>query len=285
MERTVYGWQTAGVCDRLTSMLLLHCVAQKTGRKSLWHWVANQNCNCPFHNLFETDLIKVSENTFVLNGMTIGEGCGSFTGNEVIQRAEQYSAYRVLLLQDGYFGHNFDRLDQVIRPSREVNRLVTQFMEWNWRNKMIGVHVRRTDRRDCGLPSLERYFAALDEVLGVTDAGIFLSSDDPTVVDRFVDRYCSRVSVYPVRSYDRNRSCAILDAVVSLYLLRKTHGVIGSDVSGYSICAGWDCGLINLSPDKCDNFSWSREALTFKSPTAITPYSDVVTHKVVLRLC
>jgi hypothetical protein len=129
--------------------------------------------------------------------MTIGEGWGSFTGNEVIQRAEQYSAYRVLL-QYGYFGLNFDGLDQVIRPSREVDRLVTQFMEWNWRDKMIGVHVRRTDRRDCGLPSLERYFAALDGVLGVTDAGIVLSSDDPTVVDRFVDRYCRRVSVFPV---------------------------------------------------------------------------------------
>ncbi len=73
-----------------------------------------------------------------------------------------------------------------------------------------------------------------------------------------------------------------MDAVVSLYLLRKTHGVIGSDVSGYSICAGWDCGLINLPPDKCYNFSWSRDALTFKSPTVITPFlSDVATHKLV----
>src|SRR5260221_6252582 len=117
-------------------------------------------------------------------------------------------------------------------------------MEWNWRDKMIGVHVRGTDRRDCGLPSMERYFGALDRLLCVTDAGIFLTSDEPPVLNQFVDRYTSRVSVYPVCSYDRNCSCAIVDAVVSLYLLRKTHGVIGSDGSGYSICAGWDCGLI-----------------------------------------
>jgi hypothetical protein len=123
---------------------------------------------------------------------------------------------------------------------------------------------------------LERYFAALDEVLGVTDAGIFLSSDDPTVIDKFINRYCSRVSVYPVCSYNRNSPCAIVDAVVSLYLLRKTHGIIGSNVSGYSICAGWDCGLINLPPDRCCNFSWSRDALTFKSPTAITPFNSEV---------
>jgi len=97
MERIVYGWQTAGVCDRLTAMLLIHCVAQKTGRKPLWHWVTNRNC-------------------------------------------------------DGYFGHNFDGLDQVIRPCKAVDRLVTQFMEWNWRDKMIGVHIRRTDRSDCGPP-------------------------------------------------------------------------------------------------------------------------------------
>jgi hypothetical protein len=35
MERIVYGWQTVGVCDRWTAMLVLHSVAQKTGRKSL----------------------------------------------------------------------------------------------------------------------------------------------------------------------------------------------------------------------------------------------------------
>jgi hypothetical protein len=41
-------------------------------------------------------------------------------------------------------------------------------------------HIRRTDRSDCGPPSSERYFAALDQLLGVTDVGIFLSSDDPS---------------------------------------------------------------------------------------------------------
>jgi hypothetical protein len=275
MERIVYGWQTAGVCDRLTAMLLIHCVAQKTGRKPLWHWVTNRNCNCPFHNLFETDFIEVSESTFGLNGVMIGEGFESFTGNEVIRRAEQCSAYQVLLLRDGYFGHNFDGLDQVIRPCKAVDRLVTQFMEWNWRDKMIGVHIRRTDRSDCGPPSSERYFAALDQLLGVTDAGIFLSSDDPSAIDLFANRYCSRVSVYPVRSYDRNSSCAIVDAVVSLYLLRKTHGIIGSDVSGYSICAGWDCGLINLRGDKCYNYSWSGETLSFKSPFWTSPGAGI----------
>jgi hypothetical protein len=266
MERIVYGWQTGGVCDRLTAMLLLHAVARKTGRKALWHWVANRNCNCLFHRLFETDTIEVSENTFGLNGVTIGEGWGLLNANAVIRRADQNMEDRVLLLRDGYFGHNFDGLDQIIRPGREVGRLVTQFMESNWRDKMIGVHVRRTDRTDCGLPSLERYLEALDGALDATDAGIFLSTDDHTVTDQLADRYRNRLAVYPVRSYDRNDSCAIVDAVASLYLLRNTHGVIGSSVSGYSICAGWDCGLINLPPETCYNFSWSGDPLTFNSP-------------------
>jgi len=132
MEPIVYGWQTYGVCDRLTAMLLLYSIAQKTGRKALWHWVANHNCNSPFHRLFETDGIEVSEDTF--------------------------------------------------------------------------------------------------------------------------------------SSYDRNNANAIVDAVASLYLLRNTHGIIGSSVSGYSICAGWDCGFINLPPDRCYNFSWSGDTLAFKPP-------------------
>jgi hypothetical protein len=266
MERIVYGWQTCGVCDRLTAMLLLYSIAQRTGRKALWHWVANHNCNCPFHSLFVTDVIEVSEDTFGLDGGTIGEGWGCCSANEVIQRAEQETDCRVLLLRDGYFGHNFEGLDEIIRPCREVDQRVTEFMELNWSDKMIGVHVRRADRNDCGLPSLERYFAALDGVLCVADAGIFLSSDDPTVVDQFAERYRRRVSVYPVSSYERNSACAIVDAVASLYLLRNTDGIIGSSVSGYSICAGWDCGLINLPADRCYNYSWSGDILAFKPP-------------------
>lgn len=266
MEPIVYGWQTCGVCDRLTAMLLLYCVAQKTGRKALWHWVANHNCNSPFHRLFETDRIEVSEDTFGLDGVTIGEGWGSCSAVEVMRRAQQAAECQVLLLRDGYFGHNFEGLDEIIRPCREVDRRVAQFMEWNWSDKMIGVHVRRADRTDCGLPSVEQYFAALDGLLCVADAGIFLSSDDPNVVDRFAKRYCRRVSAYPVSSYDRNNASAIVDAVASLYLLRNTDGIIGSSVSGYSICGGWDCGLINLPPDRCYNFSWSGDTLAFKPP-------------------
>jgi hypothetical protein len=266
MERIVYGWQTCGVCDRLTSMLLLYSIAQKTGRKALWHWVANHHCNAPFHSLFETDVIEVSEDTFGLDGVTIGEGWGCYSAFEVIQRAEQETERQVLLLRDGYFGHNFEGLDEIIRPCRAVDRRVTRFMEQNWSDKMIGVHVRRADRSDCGPPSVEQYFAALDGVLRVADAGIFLSSDDPTVVDQFAERYSRRISAYPVSSYDRNNASAIVDAVASLYLLRNTCGVIGSSVSGYSICAGWDCGLINLAPDRCYNFSWSGDRLAFKPP-------------------
>jgi hypothetical protein len=177
-------------------MLLLYCVAQKTGRKALWHWVANHNCNAPFHSLFETDAIEVSEDTFGLDGVTIGEGWGCCSAAEVNQRAEQETDCQALLLRDGYFGHNFEGLDEIIRPCREVDRRVTQFMEWNWSDK----------------------------------------------------------------------TCAIVDAVASLYLLRNTQGIIGSSVSGYSICAGWDCGLINLPPDRCYNFSWSGDALAFKPP-------------------
>lgn len=263
MDRIVYGWRTAGVCDRLASMMLLHFIAQKTGRKALWHWMANQACNCPFHDLFETDLIDVSENTFGINGTRIGEGCGTITGNEVIRRAEHHSDHPILVIADGCFGINYDGLDQVICPSREVQRLVNQFMESNWRDKMIGVHVR-TLRKDEGPPSLERYFSAVDKVMDA-DSGIFVSSDDPTVPDLFANRYGRCVSMYPVRSYDRNCHHGIVDAVASLYLLRNTFGVIGSEVSSYSMCAGWDCGLINLLPDKRINSSWSGELLTFKA--------------------
>ena len=108
------------------------------------------------------------------------------------------------------------------------------------------MHVRKTDKgADC--PSSEASSDAIDGVLARwPEAGLFLATDDPGHVASLVKRYGQRIVTYPVRSLRRDVPEGIIDAVVTLYLLRQTGGVVGSRVSGFSMCAGWDCGFLDV---------------------------------------
>src|ERR1700733_714560 len=87
MERVIYGWQTSGVCDRLTAMLLAATIARQTQRKALWHWVVNGDCNCGFERLFQTDALQVSNSTYGLDGFTLDGRMGT----AIIQMAKARS--------------------------------------------------------------------------------------------------------------------------------------------------------------------------------------------------
>jgi hypothetical protein len=274
MERIIYGWHTDGMCDRLTVMLLLATIARKTNRKALWHWVVNGGCCCRFDEIFETDAIDVSNETFGLSGVSIG--CGGVKGNSVIDKAEKTPDAPVL--EHGYYGHDYSGFDDVFHPSAQVERLVRSFMEKHWQENVVGVHVRRTDRLSCGPPSLNHYFATIDRLLDLMSGTIFIASDDLAVVTEFKQRYRGKVLHYPVRSHGRNSREGIVDAAVSLYLLRNTKGVIGSSISGFAVCAGWEAGLIDLKAAQNPNVSWSGTALEFKCPPFLPAHGSRRVH-------
>ncbi len=264
----VIGGSHDGVCDRITKALFLYTVAKVTRRSAYFSWPSNSRCNCQFEKLFQTTLLTIA-------GVCRSEGQQiDGTLPSVLHQIEQTRQTPIIQLGDGYRGHNYDDFDAVFSPSEEVDQKRRRFRIDHWRDRMIGVHIRRTDKRRWGgLPGDGEYMAALDALLEQRPhAGIFLASDDVRCQAAFHQRYGERVMSFPVRSFDRGNEDGIIDAVVTLYLLRATELVIGGSYSGYSLCAGWDNGLIDLGSENNYNVDWLgkpiRRPLPPLGPTA-----------------
>ncbi len=262
LQRLISGWSDSGLCDRLTNMLLAYGIGRKSGREIHWHWPLMPACRCPFHELFECDVIKILESP-PETGPQIGGGF--MTVAEVLQAAAVQDAEPVLRLGWGYFGHNFDGLNIVFRPSPNIAAMIRKFMNDHWQEQMIGVHVRRTDREP-HCPSVAAYVAAVDGALAQSPASsLFLATDDANCLQEFTKRYGSRVVLYPVRTLRRDVDVGIIDAVTTLYLLRHTRGVVGSRISGYSLCAGWDCGFLDVPfSGHTPNHPWEGDKFGFR---------------------
>ena len=149
MERVVAGLSIEGVCDRLTNMLLAHAVATKTNRACRWCWPKLPSCCCSFQTLFRSNSFVVTESVQPW-GLCIGEPGSS--ASAVLDAALKNNEVGCLWLTHGYFGHNYDHLDDVVRPSELVNAAVRRFVSANWRPKMIGCTC--AGRTSCGRPPL-----------------------------------------------------------------------------------------------------------------------------------
>jgi hypothetical protein len=261
-DRAICGISKEGLCDRLTNMLLLNTIAKDTGRSARWCWPLLPTCNCAFHDLFECDSIVVSDD-FVPLGPQVCESRERVS--HVLESARRYTDEPWIHLPDGYFGHNYEGLDALVRPSEKVQALLQAYKKAHWKDTMVGVHIRRGDRSQHS-PVLSRYCNILDRLVDdFPTTGVFLSTDDPHCTVYFTRRYGKRIVHYPVKTFSRDVPEGMLDAVVCLYLLRSTGGCIGSTISGYSICAGWDCGFIDVhSAQSPLNFPWFDEEFSFR---------------------
>jgi glycosyltransferase involved in cell wall biosynthesis len=261
-RRVIAGWSDSGLCDRLTNMLLARAVGRKSGREVQWHWPLLPACNCPFHELFECDEIS-----FLASPSEAGPQIGGrfMPVAEIFRGASANEAEPSLRINWGYFGHNYDAFDAVFRPSANVAALALKFKEEHWQDQMFGVHVRRTDRHP-HCPSVADYMTVVDMVLARWPAAsLFLATDDPGCSMAFTQRFGRRVVSYPARTLRRDVAAGIVDAVVTLYLLRQTRGVVGSRISGYSLCAGWDCGFLDVPFDgRSANHPWEGEKFIFR---------------------
>lgn len=258
--------QVEGVCDRLTMALYAYRVGKLTGRDVYFHWPRTPRCNCAFQRLFVTDKIAVSE-IDRYDRPIVGVDGGI---SAVVDRVDGplYRDKAVLQLSRTYCGHNFDEFDSVFSPSDEVQELAFAYLSRSrelWRQQPIGVHVRRTDKAGSGPPKTDVYFRAIEKAISgqrdIESPPIFLATDDPECVDEFRARYGDRLMTYPVRTLDRDSTHGIIDAVVTLYLLRATRFVVGGAYSGYSLCAGWDNGLVDVGSERTTSFGWEGEVI------------------------
>lgn len=138
-----------------------------------------------------------------------------------------------------------------LEPQPEISARVGAFRARYFRDRMIGVHIRRGDfgeQRPDALADLKRIEGAvkryLDEMPG---AGILVATDDgainphtarstnaASVLERLTRAFGGRVVSTKPRSLDRRDPVAVQDALVDLLLLRETHAFAGTVDSSFS---------------------------------------------------
>jgi hypothetical protein len=162
-------------------------------------------------------------------------------------RPDLYPEHAELWLRmSGYF--------DALVPQEAITASVEDFARANFRPQMIGVHLRRGDfhvyRPDVSTNTAAAMERIEDHLEREPAAGIFLATDDGAAADAaglrtegvrdlMRRRFGDRVVCTSPRSLDRAAPEAIEDALVDLYLLRRTQAIVGTSVSSFSELAAF----------------------------------------------
>jgi hypothetical protein len=140
-----------------------------------------------------------------------------------------------------------DLIAKFIAPSAPVEELIGDFIRSHWRNDMIGVHYRGTDKR---VDAPRVAYAEVETVVRqhlVPDSGqVFVATDEQSFVDFMAQCFPGRVLFRPMFRSTDGRPIDIvnadgnyqkgLDAVVDCLLLSKTRTLIRT-ASNLGLCA------------------------------------------------
>ena len=101
--------------------------------------------------------------------------------------------------------------------------------------KTVGIHIRRTDHTSSIRNSPNNLFERKIEEYLREDPSVnfFIATDDPLIEEHFKNRYPNKILSY-LKTYGRDSSQGIIDALVELQLLSKTSVIFGSYWSSYS---------------------------------------------------
>jgi hypothetical protein len=253
---------SAGLCNRLRVLLSGLALAEATGRRFTMLWPRTKDCAASFSDLFA--------NAWPVQTMTDDEW--RYLRQTVRREQVRYDLLTAdaadlyfwtsqsLLMPQRFPAHGalqrrMEDLLAVMQPADDIIARIEAFQADAFRPRMIGVHLRRGDLRviePVVTENAEAAMQAVDAYLAqCPDAGVLLCTDDgalnqysgkllPTegVRAKFVHRYGERVVFTIPRSLDRREPVAIHDALVDLWLLRRTDyfvGTVGSTFSGMAV--------------------------------------------------
>jgi hypothetical protein len=142
-----------------------------------------------------------------------------------------------------------------VRPSQDISSEVDRLAADLLVGRVLGIHVRRTDRfREARVSTEEAYFRRIDAMAGSYDR-IFLATDEPNIETSFSDRYGSMLvhtgkpKVQKWGGYKGRKTFVNLsfyrDAVIDMWLLSRCDRIIGSYRSSFSKVAA----RVSSNPD------------------------------------
>jgi hypothetical protein len=259
MERSLTVTCHLGMCNRLRVLLSGKIIAQATRRDLTMLWTPTVGCGCAFDQLFQNDWNVRSdilpEQYHWLDGTRLplrafpdllasAEPQLAVEANGWMFRPTLYPAHVALEQQAR-------ELTCELTPLPSIAQEIETFREQNFRDTMIGVHLRRGDFlrwRPDAVGNLSATFQVVDRWLDrAPAAGILLCTDDGApnpykgratsreeTVAQFCSRYGTRVVTPKTTTLDRRELRAIQEGLRDLWLLRLTDffaGTLGSSFS------------------------------------------------------
>lgn len=248
----------SGLANRLRVLLSGTVLARATGREFRMIWPSNEACGATFDRLFDGDWRVQASASHAGPRLVAFHALGTSPPPDLLKATEADLA--ILHVGSFFAAHvhphhaahaaEADRLIDRLAPAPLLQQRVDRFAASHFRPSMIGVHLRRGDfvrRHPDVVANTAPAMACVDRLLERdAGAGILLSTDDggpdqvtgrsprEHVREQFSRRYGDRVVWTEPRSLDRRDAAGVEDAVVDLWLLRRTHAVVGTTGSSFS---------------------------------------------------
>lgn len=259
MERSLTVTCYLGLCNRLRVLLSGKIIAQVARREFTMLWVPTVGCGCAFDQLFQNDWnvcgdIPANRFQWLDCTRTPLYAFPDLTGNAEAQLAVEVNGWMLrpnLYPDHAVLEQHAHALTRELAPVPPIAREIATFRSQHFRDKMIGVHLRRGDflrwRPDV-VGNLQATFHAVDRWLDdAPEAGILVCTDDGApnpyhgratsreeIVARFLTRYGTRIVAPRTSTLDRREPRAIQEALRDLWLLRQTDFFAGTEGSSFS---------------------------------------------------
>lgn len=247
----------AGLCNRMNAITSGILYAQNNPHVRLEIlWNKNRDCFAHFTDLFhQLEDFPVKENRGWLNKPSTKRNLFlpsllrmpfyDLTINDGSRRREAFDELvkgkrRIYVSSPNSFNQFMLResVAEIFRPTEELaGRIQAVTALWNG-NRVLGIHVRRTDNvQAIRMSPLENYYKAMErEIARCSDVCFYVASDDERVKKEIKDRYGSRIITSEL-TLERDSTEGMKDAVVELYCLAHTDKILGSCHSTYTLMA------------------------------------------------
>lgn len=246
----------AGLCNRMRAVVSAMAWQKNNPEVGLEiFWGKDFDCSAFFDDLFEQpkDLeIKRLKNFYMKKGgkrnFFIPDIIKKFHYDKILYTDEnrrQFFEKEICNVPNIYIAaYNYftpyeitNSLAEIFVPKEELRNRIFSITD-NYRDNVIGIHIRRTDNLSAikDNPN-EKFFTLMDqEIQQNTQCQFYLATDSAEIKSLMIQRYGERIISQDL-SLTRKNTIGMKDAVVDLYCLGATKKIIGCTHSTYSIMA------------------------------------------------
>lgn len=254
----IYFEVEAGLCNRLRGMAAAYFYAKDVGEPLTIIWKSDINCNLKFDSVFTLDVdIPVK----VINFDCMGTGPVKKLEHLINKCREARMKSKCAAVLWGRPDVDIGRMQKVIGEGKSVYLTTCHYwyegeapfsifklkqpiaekieqMKRECGDNCVGVHIRRTDHRDCISNSPTEAFIR-EMKKEPEDTVFFVATDDEAERESLVKLFGKdRIKYNNGAELKRGTIQGMEAAVVDLYMLSKTRKILGSDGSSFTDTAG-----------------------------------------------